>query len=315
MSDRIAVMAHGRVEQLGAPGGDLPAAGDPLRGRLHRRGEPPPGRHRGVRTVGRAGAPGRGDTQRAGRRGVGRRGDPRRPARGDPDPPRGARVAPRRRARGRGPAVGLPRRRRGVRGRHRGRRRGGDRRASWPDGLLPAGARVWLTFSPDRLAVLPADLRRRPHDGARWLAVASACRRGSTATRRSPRRSPASRPPASTASSSRASPAAGSPRSFAAGSGDHGLAPVALTASCWVTTERDLAHPDARVRAVAVDYVGAASGSRRRSARRSSRCSPRASRVSRRSRPARRSGRGPWPACRPPPARRSGSACGSRSSP
>jgi sugar phosphate isomerase/epimerase len=37
--------------------------------------------------------------------------------------------------------------------------------------------------------------------------------------------------------------------------GDHGLAPVALTASCWVTTERDLAHPDARVRAVAVDYV------------------------------------------------------------
>jgi sugar phosphate isomerase/epimerase len=38
--------------------------------------------------------------------------------------------------------------------------------------------------------------------------------------------------------------------------GDHGLAPVALTASCWLTTERDLAHPDARVRGVAVDYVG-----------------------------------------------------------
>jgi sugar phosphate isomerase/epimerase len=37
--------------------------------------------------------------------------------------------------------------------------------------------------------------------------------------------------------------------------GDHGLEPVALTASCWVTTERDLAHPEARVRAVAVDYV------------------------------------------------------------
>jgi sugar phosphate isomerase/epimerase len=37
--------------------------------------------------------------------------------------------------------------------------------------------------------------------------------------------------------------------------GDHGLAPVALTASCWLTTERDLAHPDPRVRGVAVDYV------------------------------------------------------------
>jgi D-psicose/D-tagatose/L-ribulose 3-epimerase len=37
---------------------------------------------------------------------------------------------------------------------------------------------------------------------------------------------------------------------------DHGLAPVALTASCMVPeTERDLAHPDPRVRAVAVDYV------------------------------------------------------------
>ena len=28
--------------------------------------------------------------------------------------------------------------------------------ALMPDGLLPTGARVWLTFSPDRLAVLPA---------------------------------------------------------------------------------------------------------------------------------------------------------------
>jgi sugar phosphate isomerase/epimerase len=38
--------------------------------------------------------------------------------------------------------------------------------------------------------------------------------------------------------------------------GDHGLAPVALTASCTVPdTERDLAHPDARIRGVAVDYV------------------------------------------------------------
>jgi D-psicose/D-tagatose/L-ribulose 3-epimerase len=38
--------------------------------------------------------------------------------------------------------------------------------------------------------------------------------------------------------------------------GDHGLLPVALTASCTVPdTERDLAHPDSRIRGVAVDYV------------------------------------------------------------
>jgi sugar phosphate isomerase/epimerase len=37
--------------------------------------------------------------------------------------------------------------------------------------------------------------------------------------------------------------------------GDHGLAPVALTASCMTETERDLAHPDPRIRSVAVDYV------------------------------------------------------------
>ena len=38
--------------------------------------------------------------------------------------------------------------------------------------------------------------------------------------------------------------------------GDHGLTPVALTASCTVPeTERDLAHPDPRIRGVAVDYV------------------------------------------------------------
>jgi sugar phosphate isomerase/epimerase len=36
---------------------------------------------------------------------------------------------------------------------------------------------------------------------------------------------------------------------------DHGLAPVALTASCMLETERDLAHPDPRVRGIAVDYV------------------------------------------------------------
>jgi D-psicose/D-tagatose/L-ribulose 3-epimerase len=37
--------------------------------------------------------------------------------------------------------------------------------------------------------------------------------------------------------------------------GDHGLAPVALTASCMAETERDLAHPDPRIRGIAVDYV------------------------------------------------------------
>jgi sugar phosphate isomerase/epimerase len=38
--------------------------------------------------------------------------------------------------------------------------------------------------------------------------------------------------------------------------GDHGLASVALTASCTVPdTERDLAHPDPRIRGVAVDYI------------------------------------------------------------
>ena len=36
---------------------------------------------------------------------------------------------------------------------------------------------------------------------------------------------------------------------------DHNLAPVALTASCMVATERDLAHPDPRIRGVAVDYL------------------------------------------------------------
>jgi D-psicose/D-tagatose/L-ribulose 3-epimerase len=36
---------------------------------------------------------------------------------------------------------------------------------------------------------------------------------------------------------------------------DHGLAPVALTASCWIDTRRDLANPDPAVRRVAVHYV------------------------------------------------------------
>ena len=97
--------------------------------------------------------------------------------------------------------------------------------------------------------------------------------------------------------------------------GDHGLAPVALTASCWLTTERDLAHPDARVRGVAVDYIrrclelaaeiGAplvqmlASGE------------PRLAPI------ATRDAEWAWSVagCRRPPATRSGSTCGSRSSP
>ena len=40
MSDRIAVMNGGRVEQIGRPGGGLRAAGDDLRRRLHRRLQP-----------------------------------------------------------------------------------------------------------------------------------------------------------------------------------------------------------------------------------------------------------------------------------
>ena len=48
MSDRIAVMHAGKVEQLGTPGGALRAAGDAVRGRLHRLDEPSagPGRRR-----------------------------------------------------------------------------------------------------------------------------------------------------------------------------------------------------------------------------------------------------------------------------
>ena len=45
MSDRIAIMHEGRVEQLGHAGGAVRAAGDPVRGRLHRHDEPA-ARHR-----------------------------------------------------------------------------------------------------------------------------------------------------------------------------------------------------------------------------------------------------------------------------
>ena len=48
MSDRIAVMNEGRVEQIGTPGGDLPFARHGLRRQLHRQRESPAG-HRGRR--------------------------------------------------------------------------------------------------------------------------------------------------------------------------------------------------------------------------------------------------------------------------
>jgi ABC-type sulfate/molybdate transport systems ATPase subunit len=46
MSDRIAVMSKGRVEQIGTPGGDLQLSGEHLRRRLHRLREPAAGRVR-----------------------------------------------------------------------------------------------------------------------------------------------------------------------------------------------------------------------------------------------------------------------------
>ena len=46
MSDRIAVMNRGRVEQVGRPRGGLRAAGDDLRRRLHRRLQPDAGDRR-----------------------------------------------------------------------------------------------------------------------------------------------------------------------------------------------------------------------------------------------------------------------------
>ena len=43
MSDRIAVMSRGQVEQIGTPAGDLRRAGEHLRRRLHRLGQPAAG--------------------------------------------------------------------------------------------------------------------------------------------------------------------------------------------------------------------------------------------------------------------------------
>ena len=97
--------------------------------------------------------------------------------------------------------------------------------------------------------------------------------------------------------------------------GDHGLVPVALTASCWLTTERDLAHPDARVRGVAVDYVrrclGLAAEIGAPLVQMLASGEPRLAPI------ATRDAEWAWSvrACRPPPARPSGLACGSPSSP
>ena len=49
MSDRIAVMHRGRIEQVGAPGGPLRPAGDVVRRRLHRHDEPARGHRRVAR--------------------------------------------------------------------------------------------------------------------------------------------------------------------------------------------------------------------------------------------------------------------------
>ena len=49
MSDRIAVMSRGRVEQIGTPEEIYDAPGEHLRRRLHRLGEPPAGHARGGR--------------------------------------------------------------------------------------------------------------------------------------------------------------------------------------------------------------------------------------------------------------------------
>ena len=53
MSDRIAVMNEGRVEQIGIAAGDLPFAGLGVRGQLHRRGQPAAGDDGQINSAGR----------------------------------------------------------------------------------------------------------------------------------------------------------------------------------------------------------------------------------------------------------------------
>ena len=194
MSDRIAVMNKGLVEQAASPQGDLRGAGDGVRGRLPRRLEP--ARRRGDRERGR------------GVRGPDRRprvplppGRARRARRrqGD-DPPRADRDRAARRGRRRAPAghrraLRLPRRlARGPRA--RARRRAAARRWSPTTGAalgvsIEPGAAVSLHLPPEALRVL------RPSESATEQAEAeeetlTVARRRTSRSRRPPR--PARRP-------------------------------------------------------------------------------------------------------------------------
>ena len=83
MSDRIAVMSRGRVEQIGTPEEIYERPGEHLRRRLHRLGEPPAGRARGRR---HRGADRRPRHRRPPRPAVGRRRPRRRSDHGDAPP-------------------------------------------------------------------------------------------------------------------------------------------------------------------------------------------------------------------------------------
>ena len=136
MSDRIAVMSRGRVEQIGTPEEIYDRAGEHLRRRVHRLGQPAAGHARGGATTARAGR--RARLRRARRRRRGRRraadGDPvtvmLRPERLTPS------TATRRRRAQPSPASSRTsssrarelRLHRRPRRRHRGRRHGRDRR-------------------------------------------------------------------------------------------------------------------------------------------------------------------------------------------
>ena len=95
----------------------------------------------------------------------------------------------------------------------------------------------------------------RPRDVPGWPAADSACRPGSTGTHRCRRPWGGSPRPGYDGVELPGEPERWQPAELRRWLGDHGLVPVALTASCMVATERDLAHPDARIRGVAVDYV------------------------------------------------------------